>query len=83
LWYFDIDRSEPCPRCGKPCQWVARTTIYSRGPFSSGTLHGPLCPCPDTHIREAIADALAEALWKDVRERLNLELLDASEKKDG
>lgn len=30
---------------------------------------GQVCSCPDAHIREAIASALAEALVKDYREQ--------------
>jgi hypothetical protein len=65
LSFADVNYVETCPRCGKPCQWNTRVIIYSRGPFRSGTLHGPVCPCPDDHIREAIVKVLADALVKN------------------
>jgi hypothetical protein len=62
LWFFDIERREDCPRCRKPSQWTTETRIFPRGQISSMTIHAPFCPCPDNHIREGIASALAEAL---------------------
>ena len=65
LWLFDIDCKEACPRCGKTCQWTTDTRIFPRGQIAQTTIHAPVCPCPDGHIREAIAKALAEVLVKD------------------
>jgi hypothetical protein len=64
LWFFDVACEEPCPRCGKTCQWTTDTRIFPRGQIAQTTVHAPLCPCPDGHIREAIAKALAAALVK-------------------
>ena len=65
---FDPDYNEPCPRCGKPCRWGCSITIWPTGPVRQGTLHWPMCPCPDDHIRDAVANLLAEMLINDLRE---------------
>jgi hypothetical protein len=67
LDFFDPDYNAQCPRCGKGCQWLCSITIWPSGPIHSGTIHSPICPCPDDHIREAIASALAGALLKEYR----------------
>jgi hypothetical protein len=69
LDYFDIGHEEPCPRCRKPCQWLASVTIHSRGSISQVTLHSPICSCPDDHIVNAIAKILADALVKEYLEQ--------------
>jgi hypothetical protein len=46
--------------------------VCLRGPIHSGTIHSPVCPCPDDHIRKAIARILADALVKDYCERTGL-----------
>jgi hypothetical protein len=69
LWWFNVGCEEPCFRCRKPCQWTTETRIFPRGQISHTTVQAPLCPCPDGHIREAIAKAVANALVKDSLER--------------
>jgi hypothetical protein len=79
LTYPDPDYDSPCPRCGKPCHWMASVTIFSRGPISQGTLHSPLCPCPDEHIVQAIARIIADAILKDYLESKARESADATQ----
>jgi hypothetical protein len=67
--FFDSDYVENCPRCGKPCPWVCSITIWPSGPIRKGTMHWPMCHCPDDQIRAEIAHLLAEALVKDLRDR--------------
>ena len=66
---FDPEYHELCPRCGKPCTWGCSITVWPSGPIRQGTIHWPMCPCPDDHIRKALAQILAEILVKDFRER--------------
>jgi hypothetical protein len=65
--FHNADHEANCPRCGKPCAWMTRHVVYSRGPVAQGTLHSPLCECPDAHIREGVARLLAEVLVKAIR----------------
>ena len=36
------------------------------GMIGQGTMHWPICSCPDDHIREAIVRALADAVVKEL-----------------
>ena len=67
LTVFDPDYCQPCPRCGKPCQWACSVTIWpTTGPIRQATVHSPLCPCPDDDIRDAISSALAAVLVSEL-----------------
>jgi hypothetical protein len=64
--FFDPDYDAPCPRCGKPCRWECSVTIPLADLVGCKMLW-PMCPCPDDHIRSAIAKLLADALVADYR----------------
>src|SRR4051812_27880709 len=65
IYLWDWERHEACPRCHKPCQWLSRTLVWPENVIRSGTLLYPVCPCPDTHIREQVAHTLAEIIVKN------------------
>jgi hypothetical protein len=64
--FFDPDYHEPCPRCAKPCRWGCTITVWPRGPIRQGTMHWPICACPDDHIRKEIVRLFAEMIVKDL-----------------
>jgi hypothetical protein len=66
IQFFDPDYHKPCPRCGKACRWGCTVTVWPHGPVRQGTLHWPICACPDGHIRAALVSTIAEALVKDL-----------------
>src|SRR5262245_51355894 len=66
IQFFDPDYHKPCPRCGQSCKWDCTITVWPRGPILQGTIHWPICPCPDDHIREGIVNALAHAVVNEL-----------------
>ena len=64
LVFHDFDYHAQCPRCSRPCEWLARIRIDARSLIQRIQIHCPLCPCPEDHIRQAVAEIVVEAAMK-------------------
>ena len=55
------------PTCGARCQWFSEIRIHARGVIGQSVIHSPVFPCPDDHIKEAVARLWADILIKEWR----------------